>query len=389
VLAPHCQAVGQEVRWADDFSLAQTVRRQLEDRHAFVHPLHDRGGPAAGEDQTPRQGHGQGRGRSLPGYTPKEHADARARAAAGTGSGVPDRVRLQQLVRGAAQTSGSEVEWIQTLVQSGVELEVARWAPSGRDEVTGYQVRLGEGTWFSASPLADDLTLTQLRRHWIDTPASRGYALVLWREETPPAPAPTPPSAGESLDAAAASLTAWNADLARLDPHDRAGWTRELAQAAGTVSVLAQAPGQVGEVVGYAADVLTRQSLTQHPTREQNGDHGDNGQDGSDGRHHPDGAPGWSPAGPSHAEVAARHIALALRASSPDQHRGWVAVLRQLEATVAALRAAQAARGDRAAATRPVPRHEPRTSLDHAPRRQRQASDPRGHQRGRSAHGGA
>ncbi len=102
------------------------------------------------------------------------------------------------------------------------------------------------------------------------------------------------------------------------------------------------------EVAGYAADVLTRQSLTQRPTAQENGD---DGQDRSDGRHHRDGAPGWSPAEPRHAEVAARHIALALRASSPDQHRGWVAVLRQLEATVAALRDAQAARGDLAAAT--------------------------------------
>lgn len=329
----------------NDFGLAQTVRRHLEDTHTFVAPLHDRGAPTAGRDLTPgqeEQGQERGQGRSLPGYTPKEHADARARAAAGTGSVVPDRVRLQQMVRGAAHTSGSEVEWIQTLVQAGVELEVARWAPGGRDEVTGYKVRLGEGVWFSASKLADDLTLTYLRRHWIDTPGSREHALVLWREETPPSPTLTPPPAGESLDAATAALTAWNAGLARLDPHDRAAWERELTQAAGTVSVLAQALGPVGEVAGYVADVLTRQSLTGRPVRQS---HGQNGRQSGDG------AATWIPVGSTLAEVAARHIALALRASSPDQHRGWVAVLRQLERTVAAVRDAQEARGDLAAAT--------------------------------------
>ena len=54
--------------------------------------------------------------------------------------------------------------------------------------------------------------------------------------------------------------------------------------------------------------------------------------------------------GPSRGELAARHIHLALRATSPDQHRGWLAVMKQLNRTARAIHAAQEARGQLATA---------------------------------------
>lgn len=217
--------------------------------------------------------------------------------------------------------------------------------PGGRDDVVGYQVRFGgdgdteaAGPWLSASKLAPDLTLSKLRPRWSDneTPQSQARALALWREEVGLSDdGPKTVAVDDELAAAHDHLQRWRNDLTICDPGDARAWKEHTAHAAGAASVLAQADGLSGRQFGYAADALARDSLSIRP-----------------------GGPSWSPGqtdehrapvvprGSSNAELAARHLNLALRASHPDSGRGWIAVLQQLQRTLDAIRTAHAARAE-------------------------------------------
>lgn len=333
ILASTVRQDGRPVRLpGNDFKLAQDVRKQIEQRRDFVLPLHERGN---------RQG------RSMPGYTMAEHQRSRERAKT-TDQEVPDRVLLQQMVRSAATTSHTEAEFIDTVLDSrdDIELEPARWAPGGQDQVTGYKVRLGEGPWLSASKLAPDLTLQKLRPEWDphETDATREEALALWRGDQQPAPsAPAPDDVEPHLHEAAEQLRGWNDRLERLDPNDHAAWRAAARDAAGIVSTMSRAPGQIGERFAFVGNTLARQTLMAVDT---------------DDRRQPQLQKGPDPSadlpraghGPRPAEQAGRQIQLALRASSPDQNRGWLAVIQQMRRTAEALHAAKRARGERIAA---------------------------------------
>lgn len=307
---------------SNDYRAANDVRRQIEERHDFVSPLHDRGQSV---DQ----------GLSLPAYTQKEAADARDRAS-GRGHVVPDRVLLQRHVRAAAEAADTEAAFINAVcADDRIEMEAARWSPGGRDTVTGYRVRIDEGRWFTATQLAPDLTLQKLRQGWdrSETTSSRAQAGALWREETPLDAPGLPQSASIELDQAVDHLELWNTHLEQLDPTDRAAWKREVAHAAGVMSTLAGVPDVHGDQLGAAADQLTRWGLPERATTTRTDRAGDVYQ-----------------YGPSRAELTARHVALAARASSPDSRRGWAAVLQQMQRTVRAVHQAHTARGELIAA---------------------------------------
>lgn len=310
----------------NDYALANAVRRQIEQRRAFVTPLHEADRAVEG-------------GLSLPAYSQKEAADARVNAEHGY-SGLPDRVQLQRIVRAAASTSSSEVEFI-AAVSDEVDIHAARWSPGERSVVTGYRVRFDENSrWFTATQLAPDLTLQKLRAGWADSPQERADAAAVWRGQAPAPVRATPLSAQVELTRATEYLSAWNVQLAGLDPHDKAAWKRETAHAAAVMSTLSVPAAPFADHLGPAADHLTRTSLPSRApvatnTPPQTGLRLRNpGGAGSVGR----------------GELAARQVMLAVRATGEDTGRGWYAVLQQMSRTSRAIHDASLARSELVAA---------------------------------------
>lgn len=311
---------GQRASVHNDFIRVRDVRQSIEQSRDFVLPLHDQGRSPV---------------RSLPGYSMTEHVKAKERSVAG-GSALPDRVLLQQVLRAAAGSSSTEEEWIETVMAAGdgIEMEAARWAPGGREQATGYKIRLADGPWLSASQLAPDLTLGKLRPQWADaeTDESRAQARALWREEGDLPTVHVPAAPSQHLDAAETALQGWAAELRASDPADAELWRQASREAAAVTSTLSRTVGPSGEALAGAGQTLSRQALTVVDERT--------------------GAPAPRPRhGPSPAQQAARHMQVALRASGPGAHPGWVAVLQQLRQVLAAIEDARRARQELVAAS--------------------------------------
>ncbi len=321
---------------------SQRVRREIESRHDFLRPLHD---PAVSAEQQRDAQEPVG----LPGYERGELRRAQVRADASAGPIEPDRVYLQRVVRGAAQSASTEEEFLHAVLERGVDIE-PRWEAGGRDQVVGYSVQVpvpekvasagaDERVRYGGKKLAPDLTLPRLRTHWVgnETPETRDAALAIWRGEAN-LPAAVG-DAGEHLREATVQLSAWNDRLAGTDVYDRAAWKRETAHAAGTMSVVATGLGdRDGLQLGRVADRFARVSLSLPEHRA--------------------GALDERPAHPvqlaglSEPELAARHLNLALRAGGTDSARGWMAVMQQMSRTTKAIQDAHAARYEMVAATR-------------------------------------
>jgi len=314
---------------SNDFRLAQEVRQRIEAARDFVLPLHDAGRAPV---------------RSLPGYTMAEHAIAKEWAEQSGLGVVPDRVFLQQVVRAASVAAGTEAQWLDAVLDApDVEIEAARWAPGGRDEVTGYKVRVGDGPWFSASQLAADLTLSKLRPRWAgnEDDASRAAALAIWREEVQLPASVAPAVVSTNLDTAEDALARWAGQLRGTDPQDKPAWRHAAVDAAGVVSSLSRDPGAEGGVLAGAGQTLSRQALA---VVDPAGVHGQ-----QVAEQEPPAVPRPS-YGPSPAQLAARHVQLAMRAGGTSSHPGWIAVLQQLRQVLAAIEAAQRARRELVAA---------------------------------------
>jgi len=295
----------------NDYQAAQQVRQRIEQTREFVLPLHERSRPA---------------GRSLPGYTQAEHATAQERGV------VPDRVVLQNVVRAAATSARTEAQWLDAVLDvADVEIEAARWAAGGRDQVTGYKVRLGDGIWLTASQLAPDLTLAKLRPQWTanEDDQSRAAALAIWRDEVPMVTATVPADVSTHLDTAEAALARWSAELDQQDPYDRQAWRQAARDIAGVTSSIARDVQTPHGDVMAAAQTLSRQALEVVDTTSTS-------REGEESIAHA--------YGPSPAQLAARHVQLAMRAGGTESHPGWMAVLQQLRQVVGAMEAAQRAR---------------------------------------------
>lgn len=299
---------------------SQQVRRETLEKLDFITPLHDEQHQA----NTP----------TLKGHTAAEHNIARERAAAGAGPAEPDRVILQRIVRGAAEQSSTEAEFINNVLSHrGVRIEPARWEPGNRDQVTGYKVGQRGGVAFTASKLASDLTLSKLRKNWTETPESAQLARDLWAgDATKLDPLRVSNDVDEDLKAAAQNLCDFNDNLAEMDPHDKAAWNDAAAGLAGTATVLATGRGaEFRTHAGRAADIFARQTLEDTW----------------------DTTPLPEPkvrTGLSGAEKATRHIQLALRAGGSSKHAGWFAVIQQITRATDAISDARQARGEFAAA---------------------------------------
>ncbi|MBB2891742.1 hypothetical protein [Flexivirga oryzae] len=285
-------------------------------------------------------------GQQLPAYT----IDEAATAAKDTRQGqpiVPERVLLQRAVRAAAESSSTEADFLNAVVHNDVEIEAARYDANDDTKVTGYKVGLTDSDarrWYTASQLARDLTLGKLRPRWADNEndASREQARRLWAEETEPEAAQEVEDAAPALEEAAEHLREWTNELRDLDAGDTQAWNEQMLRAAGVASAMSLPPvfqtekqaDQSAEPVkieylrGRGADQLTQVAGPRTSS------------------------PPAGPAGPSRAELAACRVILAMRASSPDSHRGWLAVMQQFGRTMKAIEDAQRARQELAAARR-------------------------------------
>ncbi len=303
----------------NDYRAAQQVRQRIEQTREFVLPLHEKSRSAA---------------RSLPGYTQAEHATAQERGV------VPDRVVLQNVVRAAATSARTEAQWLDAVMDvPDVEIEPVRWAAGGRDAVLGYKVRLGDGIWLTASQLAPDLTLAKIRPQWTlnEDDQSRAAALAIWRDEAPLTTAPVPAAVSTHLDTAEAALARWSTELDRLDPYDRQAWRQVARDVAGVTSSIARDLQTPDVDVLTAAQTLSRQALeVVEPSSTPHADVTSTSHAAKDSAAHA--------YGPSPAQLAARHVQLAMRAGGTASHPGWMAVLQQLRQVVAAVEAAQRAR---------------------------------------------
>lgn len=299
---------------------AQQVRTEIIEKLDYITPLHD----------LTRKEHRPG----LKPYTQAEHKIAKKKAEQG-GQLAPDRVLLQRIVRAAATQSKTEAEFINTVLSHpGVRIEATRWEPGSRDKVTGYKVGITGGVAFSASKLAPDLTLSKMRSKWIETPQSEQLARELWAgDATKLEPLTATRDVPAQLEQATKHLRDFNDYLSRLDPQEREAWSHATASIAGTAAVLATGrPTAFSEHGGRGADVLARIALEEAWGTPQ--------------------TQPTVPAGASSAELATRHVQLALRAGSTDRHSGWLTVIQQLGRTVSAIAAAKQARGELAGAQR-------------------------------------
>nr|WP_145230620.1 hypothetical protein [Rudaeicoccus suwonensis] len=345
-----------------DFAKLQELRRDMEQRHDFITALKDRG-------------YDQGRnGQQLPAYTIGEAAQAAKTARPGQPA-VPERVLLQRAVRSAAESSTTEAEFLNAVVANDVQIEAARRGTDG--QVSGYKVRLAgdpDARWHTASQLAGDLTLGKLRPRWdaAETDETRQWAGLLWDEQIAPTPVTDVDDPSTPLRQASEHLRVWNTELRNLDQGDAAAWNEQMLRAAGVAATMALPPvfdatagADVDEqleghspaiddspVVDGGRSAVTQAVATVEPVKIEYllGRGADQLAQVATPRTPGRAAP--TLAGPTRAELAARQIVLAMRASSPDTHRGWIAVMQQFSRTLAAIDDAARARGELAAAHR-------------------------------------
>ena len=97
-------------------------------------------------------------------------------AAKRAGASRTDRAVLEERLRAAATAAASEADFVRRARRLGVRLH-PRFASGRTDIVVGYSAALrtedGQQTrWWGGGRIARDLTLTQLRTRWQDTPSS-------------------------------------------------------------------------------------------------------------------------------------------------------------------------------------------------------------------------
>lgn len=185
--------------------------------------------------------------------------------------------------------------------------------------------------------------MSKLRPRWAgnEDDTTRAAALAIWRDEVQ-LPAPVPPAVvSTDLDTAEDALAQWAEQLRGTDPRDKLAWRDAAVQAAGVVSSLSRDPEAEGEKLAGAGQTLSRQALA---VADPAGVHGSKPSERDRAR-----VPRPS-YGPSPAQLAARHVQVAMRAGGTNTHPGWIAVLQQLRQVLGAIEAAQRARRELVAA---------------------------------------
>ena len=154
-------------------------------------------------------------------------------AAKRAGASCTDRAVLEERLRAAATASASEADFVRRARRLGVRLH-PRFASGRTDIVVGYSAALrteaGQQTrWWGGGRIARDLTLTQLRTRWEDTPTSALEAVEAWKGHYPK----RAPYDGPLWEDRIRALESFRAHLGQLSPTDRVGLANASADIAG------------------------------------------------------------------------------------------------------------------------------------------------------------
>lgn len=177
-------------------------------------------------------------------------------AAKRAGASRTDRAVLEERLRTAATASASEADFVRRARRLGVRLH-PRFARGRTDIVVGYSAALrtedGQQTrWWGGGRIARDLTLTQLRTRWEDTPTSALEAVEAWKGHYPK----RAPYDGPLWEDRIRALEHFRAHLDRLSPTDHVG----LANAAADVAGLLHAQAITARTSG-GRDMLERAAV--------------------------------------------------------------------------------------------------------------------------------
>ena len=154
-------------------------------------------------------------------------------AAKRAGASRTDRAVLEERLRAAATAAASEADFVRRARRLGVRLH-PRFASGRTDVVVGYSAALrtedGQQTrWWGGGRIARDLTLTQLRTRWEDTPTSSLEAVEAWKGHYPK----RAPYDGPLWEDRVRALEHFRVYLEQLSPTDRVGLANASADIAG------------------------------------------------------------------------------------------------------------------------------------------------------------
>ena len=177
-------------------------------------------------------------------------------AAKRAGTSRTDRAVLEERLRAAATTAASEADFVRRARRLGVRLH-PRFASGRIDIVVGYSAALrtenGQQTrWWGGGRIARDLTLTQLRTRWQDTPSSALEAVEAWKGHYPK----RAPYDGPLWQDRLRALEHFRTHLDRLSPTDHVG----LANAAADIAGLLHAQAITARTTG-GRDMLERAAV--------------------------------------------------------------------------------------------------------------------------------
>ena len=177
-------------------------------------------------------------------------------AAKRAGTSRTDRAVLEERLRAAATAAASEADFVRRARRLGVRLH-PRFASGRIDIVVGYSAALrtenGQQTrWWGGGRIARDLTLTQLRTRWQDTPSSAREAVEAWKGHYPK----RAPYDGPLWQDRLRALEHFRTHLDRLSPTDHVG----LANAAADIAGLLHAQAITARTTG-GRDMLERAAV--------------------------------------------------------------------------------------------------------------------------------
>lgn len=177
-------------------------------------------------------------------------------AAKRAGASRTDRAVLEERLRAAATAADSEADFVRRARRLGVRLH-PRFARGRTDIVIGYSAALRtedgqQPRWWGGGRIARDLTLTQLRTRWQDTPSSAHEAVEAWKGHYPK----RAPYDGPLWEDRIRALESFRAHLDRLSPTDHVG----LANAAADIAGLLHAQAITARTSG-GRDMLERAAV--------------------------------------------------------------------------------------------------------------------------------
>ena len=177
-------------------------------------------------------------------------------AAKRAGTSRTDRAVLEERLRAAATAAASEADFVRRARRLGVRLH-PRFASGRIDIVVGYSAALrtenGQQTrWWGGGRIARDLTLTQLRTRWQDTPSSALEAVEAWKGHYQK----RAPYDGPLWEDRVRALEHFRTHLDRLSPTDHVG----LANAAADIAGLLHAQAITARTTG-GRDMLERAAV--------------------------------------------------------------------------------------------------------------------------------